>query len=136
MFVYIIMNYEISMPTIVEPIAGFSSNSQIDFSLNFEGKQLVNKTCRLNGFLCVSTAPSPPAVRTHAITEGDIVFLNSNAGISAVIRQVIVSFNNNMIENIDEYGRYEAAKTEAMQIGIDNCTRMSNVLELKGYQSD
>lgn len=127
--------YKLSLPTTIEPQDGFRSNDRVVFKLPVtQGTQCRKGSVRLNGMcqllkLNGSGVPIP-------IAPEDKVYLNPNAGISGCIRQITSSVNGQIVETINEYGRYVASSNEAKYFQVDGCTTGDSMLELMTFSND
>jgi len=127
--------YKLTLPTTIEPVSGFKSNDRIVFKLPImPGQQCRKGSVRLNGMLQLlklnGNGESIP------IVEADKVYLNPNAGVSGCIRQITSSVNGQIVETINEYGRYVASSNEAKYFQLDGCTKGDSMLELMTYSND
>jgi hypothetical protein len=127
--------YKLSLPTTIEPAVGFKSNDRIVFKLPITpGQQCRKGSVRLNGMLQLlklnGNGESIP------IVQADKVYLNPNAGVSGCIRQITSSVNGQIVETINEYGRYVASSNEAKYFQLDGCTKGDSMLELMTYSND
>jgi hypothetical protein len=127
--------YKLSLPTTIEPSAGFRSNDRVVYKLPITpGHQCRKKSIRLNGTLQLlklneSNVEVP-------IEDTDLVYLNPNAGVSGTIRQITCSINGQIVEVINEYGRWVAASNEATYFQLDGTTTGDSMLELMTYSND
>jgi len=127
--------YKLSLPTSIEPQVGFKSNDRVVFKLPVvPGQQCRKGSIRLNGMLQLlklnTNGESIP------IVEADKVYLNANAGVSGAIRQITSSINGQIIETINEYGRFVAASNEAKWFQYDGATTGDSMLEIMTYSND
>lgn len=124
--------YKLSLPTSIEPAVGFKSNDRVVFKCPVPmGQQIRKGSLRLNGILQLLKGDGVPIVDT------DKVYLNANAGISGCIRQITSSINNGQIvETLNEYGRYVASSNEAKWFQLDSATTGDSMLELMTFSND
>lgn len=127
--------YKLSLPTSIEPAVGFKSNDRIVFKLPITpGQQCRKGSIRLNGMLQLLKLDGNG--ESIPIVEADKVYLNPNAGVSGTIRQITSSVNGQIVETINEYGRYVASSNEAKYFQLDGCTKGDSMLELMTYSND
>jgi hypothetical protein len=127
--------YKLSLPTSIEPQIGFRSNDRVVFKLPVtQGQQCRKGSIRLNGMLQLLKLDGNGD--EDPIDEEDKVFLNPNAGVSGCIRQITSSVNGQIIETINEYGRYVASSNEAKWFQVDSATTGDSMLELMTYSND
>ena len=127
--------YKLSLPTSIEPQIGFRSNDRVVFKLPVtQGQQCRKGSVRLNGMLELLKLNSNG--EAIPIVEADKVYLNPNAGVSGCIRQITSSVNGQIVETINEYGRYVASSNEAKYFQFDGCTKGDSLLEIMTYSND
>jgi hypothetical protein len=127
--------YKLSLPTSIEPQIGFRSNDRVVFKLPVtQGQQCRKGSIRLNGMLeLLKLNGNGEAI---PIVEADKVYLNPNAGVSGCIRQITSSVNGQIVETINEYGRYVASSNEAKYFQCEGCTKGDSMLEIMTYSND
>jgi hypothetical protein len=130
--------YKLSLPTTVEPTEGFSPNDRVVFRCPLEqGSQTKERSFRLNGILQLQKYTTVDNVLAwRAIEASDKCFLNPFAGVNGVIRQVIVSINGQIVENILEYHRMVALLNQTKWYALDGATTGDSMLELMNYSND
>lgn len=101
--------YKINLPVSIEPVIGWSMGDRTQFDIVYTGEQIRPNTTRLNGFLNIFR----DLARTTPIDATDKLTLNPQAGISAFIRQIQISFNGRVMQTINEYGRLIAIMNQA-----------------------
>lgn len=127
--------YKLSLPTSIEPQKGFRSNDRVVFKLPVtQGQQCRKGSIRLNGMLQLLKLDGNG--EEIPIADTDKVYLNPNAGVSGCIRQITSSVNGQIIETINEYGRYCSSAAEAKYFQVDGCTTGDSMLELMTYSND
>jgi hypothetical protein len=127
--------YKLSLPTSVEPQLGFRSNDRVVFKMPIpQGQQLRKGSIRLNGMLQLLKLNGDG--EEVAIEDSDLVYLNPNAGVSGCIRQITSSVNGQIVETLNEYGRYVASSNEAKWFQVDSATTGDSMLELMTFSND
>lgn len=124
--------YKLSLPTTVESAQGFSGNDRVVFRCPISG-QTKERSFRLNGILQLQKLSGSSWV---AIAGTDKCFLNPFAGVNGVIRQVIVSINGQIVENILEYHRMVAILNQTKYYQLDGATTGDSMLELMTFSND
>lgn len=127
------MKYNLSLPTSVEPVGGFTSNANIEFAFENKGEEIVKNSIRLNGTLVINKTD---ASGTNPLSLADKPILDPDAGVHGFISQIVTSFGTSTGENLLNYPRFVKAKNEAKKYQIDSCTETHSMCEHMTFSND
>lgn len=121
--------YNSAQPTNIKSV--YNPYDTVDFLVKMPaGRSMKQGSLRLSGFLKVSKILSNGT--TDPIEETDSVFINQWAGVHSVFKNVSVSVNERIVENLQNYPRWSAMKAQSEATPETLLSSSKHLPELKG----
>jgi hypothetical protein len=136
------VKYNLIPTTSVQPPAptaggldrGFRAGDLVQFVMNFPGEEMIKSSLRLNGKIQWWYVPAGGVVA--AVPKEDRIWLNSNAGINGIIKNIVGYSNDRIVESISEFARSVALTQETSQHQINLGVSAQSMLELQRFDND
>lgn len=112
---------------------GFRAGDLVQFLMNFPGEEMIRGSLRMNGKIQFWYLLGGVVT---AVPKSDRIWLNSNAGINGIIKNIVGYSNDRIVESISEFGRSVALLQEPSQHQINLGVSAQSMLEHQRFDND
>jgi hypothetical protein len=118
---------------LVKPLAQkdqYNPNDIVDFLIDVgASNQVVGNSLRLEGEIYATQTGNFPASTT-------LLSIDSRSGAHGLFQQVVTSFSDRVVENLNFYPRYVAMKSDTNEVVVNKMASSANATELKMLNDD